>query len=191
MKIIGITGGIGSGKSIVSKLFSIHGIPVYDTDSAAKRLNDTSLVIRKCLIEKFGDDLYTKGTLNRLLLASLIFQNFENLQFVNSVVHPEVDKDFLEWKSQQTAEIIAIESAILFESKLNRMVDFTVSISTPLKIKIERIEKQKQWKRKEIIARINNQMSDNERNRLSDFIIINDNSHSLLLQIEKLLKTII
>ena len=190
MKIIGITGGMGSGKSVISKLLSIRGIPVYDTDSAAKRLNDTSALIRKKLSEKLGDELYAEGRLNRPLLASFIFQNPENLQFVNSVVHPEVNTDFLEWKSQQTAEIIAIESALLFESKLNRMVDVTVNVSAPMEIKIERIEKRNQWGREEIIARINNQISDDERNRLADFTIINDNRHSLLLQIEKLLKMI-
>ena len=188
MKTIGITGGIGSGKSVVSKLLSIHGIPVYDTDSAAKRLNDTSSFIREKLSEKFGTELYAEGMLNRPLLASFIFQNPENLQFVNSIVHPEVNKDFLVWKSQQRSAIIAIESALLFESKLNEMVDFTVNISAPMEIKIQRIEKRNQWEREKIIARINNQISDEERNRLSNFTIINDNRHSLLQQIEKLLK---
>jgi dephospho-CoA kinase len=191
MKVLGITGGIGSGKSTVSKLLEINGIPVYNSDIAAKKLSDFSPVIQEKLREKFGPELYKEGFLNRPMLASLIFNQPENLAFVNSVIHPAVEKDFLEWKKDRAEQaIIGIESAILFESRLRHIVDVSVNISAPLEIRIRRTQKRDNLNKEAVLNRMNNQMSEDERRRLADHIIINDDRQALTPQVEKLIKIV-
>jgi dephospho-CoA kinase len=191
MKIIGLTGGIGSGKSTVSRLLEIMDIPVYIADSKSKKLTDNSPRIREALIEKFGANLYKTGKLDKPLLASLIFGNEENLAFVNSVIHPVVLEDFNHWASQQAdTEFVAIESAILFDSGFSDTVDFTVNVSTPLETRIHRVEARDHSSRESIVSRIHNQLPEEERNRRSDFIIRNDTAEALIPQIENLLAEI-
>jgi dephospho-CoA kinase len=191
MKIIGLTGGIGSGKSVVAKLFETMGIPVYDTDKEAKRITSTSLLIRECLSKKFGQELYQDGQLNKSLLASLIFENKENLNYVNAIVHPEVQKDFVCWKEQyKNSRCIAIESAILFESGFDKITDVSINVSAPLEKRIERIQMRDQINRKDILNRIENQMSEDERIRKADYTIMNDDCQALLPQVKKTLKQI-
>lgn len=188
MKIIGLTGGIGSGKSTVSRLLEIMGIPVYMADTESKKLVNTSPCIRKQLIAAFGPQLYRNGVLDIAMLASLIFGNKENLQYANSVIHPAVFEDFKHWAEQQMqSPFVVIESAILFDSGFNKTVDITVNVSAPLEIRIRRVEKRDQISQESIEARINSQMPEEERNRLSDYIILNDEIHALLPQIENLL----
>jgi dephospho-CoA kinase len=188
MKIIGLTGGIGSGKSTISRLLEIMGVPVYIADSESKKLTDTSPLIREKLIEKFGRDLYKEGKLDKSLLASLIFGNEENLGYVNSVIHPVVRDDFEKWTTSYTKnELVAIESAILFDSGFNNTADFTVNVSTPLEMRIHRVETRDGLPRESIISRINNQLPEEERNRRSDFIILNDHVEALIPQLESLL----
>ncbi|GHT13400.1 dephospho-CoA kinase [Bacteroidia bacterium] len=188
MQIIGLTGGIGSGKSTLSRLLEIMDIPVYIADSESKKLTDNSPWIREKLIEKFGSDLYKTGKLDKSLLSSLIFGNEENLAYVNSVIHPVVLEDFKNWTSQHAdKEFIAIESAILFDSGFNKTVDFTVNVSTPLEMRIHRVEVRDNLPRESIIPRINSQLPEKERNRRSDFIILNDDVAALIPQVEKVL----
>ncbi|MDR2843926.1 MAG: dephospho-CoA kinase [Candidatus Symbiothrix sp.] len=191
MKVLGITGGIGSGKSVVSKLLEMHGIPVYNTDKAAAVLSNFSVAIRKKLSERFGESIYAEGLLNRILLASLIFNDSDALAFVNSVIHPAVQEDFLEWKTAHSdCKLAGIESAILFESGLARFVDVTINVSAPLDKQIQRTQKRNNLNREEILNRINRQMSDTMRSDLVDYILINDNEQALIPQVESLLKRI-
>jgi dephospho-CoA kinase len=191
MKIIGLTGGIGSGKSTVSRLLEMSGIPVYTADTESKHLINTSPLIRERLTTAFGSQLYKNGELDKDIFASLIFKNKENLRYVNSVIHPAVFDDFLCWVKQQTQSLfVVIESAILFDSGFNKSVDVTVNVSAPLEIRIRRVEERDKVSRESVEARINNQISEEERNRLSDYTIYNDEKQALLPQIENLLNVL-
>jgi dephospho-CoA kinase len=191
MKILGITGGIGSGKSIVSRLLEIMEIPVYDCDREAKRIMGSSVTVRKKLCDEFGDDIYRENTLNKVMLAAIIFNNPEHLKFVNSLIHPEVYNDFLVWgKKRSFRKWIGIESAILFESRFDRMVDITIHVTAPEEIRIQRIQKRDHTERESILNRMHNQMSDKEKNCLANYIIVNDNKRGLLPQIENLLEVL-
>lgn len=186
--VVGLTGGIGSGKSTVSRLLETMEIPVYTADTESKRLVNTSPDIRDRLIATFGSQLYQDGELDKAMLASLIFGNKENLQYVNSVIHPVVFEDFRHWAQQQTqSPFVVIESAILFDSGFSKTVDVTVNVSAPLEVRIRRVEARDKVSRKTIEERINSQMPEEERNRLSDYTIFNDEVHALLPQVENLL----
>jgi dephospho-CoA kinase len=192
MKIIGLTGGIGSGKSTVSRLLEIMGIPVYVADAASKRLTDSLPFIREKLTEKFGNDLYPEGKLNKTRLASLIFGNENNLRYVNSIIHPAVRNDFEEWKKQYTGFAgVAIEAAILFESGFAALTDVIVTVSAPEALRIRRIEMRENWARESIVSRIQNQIREEERNDLADYVIYNDDRQALIPQIEHLLTNFI
>ena len=191
MKTIGLTGGIGSGKSTVSHLLGIMGVPVYVADTESKRLVNTSPHIRKQLIAAFGSQLYKNGELDKAMLASLIFGNKENLQYANSVIHPAVFNDFRQWAERQTQSSFAvIESAILFDSGFHETVDVTVNVSAPLEIRIRRVEKRDRVSRETIQARINSQIPEEARNRLSDYVILNDETSALIPQVENLLNVL-
>jgi dephospho-CoA kinase len=191
MKVIGITGGIGSGKSIVSQLLEINGIPVYNTDIASKKLSNTSPAIREKLTGKFGAELYEYGILNRKMLASLIFNDSEARDFVNSVIHPAVQNDFLEWKEEHRDKPFAgIESAILFQSKLKDLIDITINVSAPLELQIQRVQKRDNLNKEDILNRIHTQMSDEERSRLANYTVVNDDRQALLPQVENLPDTL-
>ena len=191
MKIIGITGGIGSGKSIVSKILEINGIPVYNTDIAAKKIQDVSQTVREKLVQHFGEELYGPYGLNRTLLASLIFNHPENLAFVHSVVHPAVRVDFLEWKAgQEGKELTGIESALLFQSGLNQLIDISIHVSAPLEIRIQRVQKREHWDRETVLSRVQHQMTDEEQSALADYTFVNDDRQALLPQVENWIKIV-
>jgi len=191
MKTIGLTGGIGSGKSTVSRLLEVMGIPVYTADTESKKLVNISPQIREQLTATFGSQLYKNGVLDKVMFASLIFGNTENLRYANSVIHPAVFEDFRHWAEQQAqSSFVVIESAILFDSGFNRSVDATVNVSAPLEVRIRRVEERDKVSRESIEARINSQMSEEERNRLSDYTIFNDERKALLPQVENLLNVL-
>ena len=185
MIVIGLTGGIGSGKSVVSHLFEIMGIPVYIADTESKRLTESSPFIRERLTERFGTDLYVDGKLNKQLLASLIFENKDNLLYANSVIHPEVLKDFEQWKTQHAQyNFVVIESAILFETGINKTVDVTVTVAAPEVLRIRRIEKREGWSQESIISRVGSQLPEEEKISRSDYVIFNDDNQALIPQVE-------
>lgn len=188
---IGITGGIGSGKSIVASLLNLHGIPVYLADTESKILTATSPVIRGKLIALLGKELYTEeGLLNKKLLASYIFSNPEYLKEVNEIIHPEVKRHFTEWAERQLSEFCAIESAILFESGFNQTVDKSLMVYTPLELRIGRAMQRDNVSREEIISRINNQLPDETKKERSDYVIHNDDIQALLPQVGRFLATL-
>jgi dephospho-CoA kinase len=188
---VGLTGGIGSGKSTVASLFEIAGIPVYIADTESKRLTNTSPAIRRELAGLFGEDIYSRdGALDKKRLAALIFSDKEALNRVNAIIHPEVNRDFLQWASRQQAPVCAIETAILFESGFDTYVDLSVMVYAPLEVRIERTAIRDQATSEEITRRIHNQLPDERKKERAGFIIYNDNKQALIPQIEKLLQSI-
>lgn len=186
---LGITGGIGSGKSTVTHLLELFGIPVYCADTESKKLTATSPVIKEKLIGLFGEEIYKDNMLNKPLLASYIFSDNQKLKQVNAIIHPEVEADFNRWVTDHShCQIVAHEAAILFESGLNNMMDKIVLVYAPLETRIDRVMKRDKVSRQQVIDRIDNQMSEEEKLKLSDFVIKNDDSESLISQAINLLK---
>lgn len=184
---IGLTGGIGSGKSVVAALLELSGIPVYIADTESKRLTASSPVIREKLIALFGKELYTPDGLDKKRLASHIFGTPELLEQVNAIIHPEVNRHFLAWAERQKTPICAIESAILFESGFNRIVDTTLMVYAPMEIRIGRALERDAVSREEVIRRIESQLPDEVKKEKSDYVIFNDGEQALLPQISTFL----
>lgn len=185
---IGITGGIGSGKSVVASLLALYGVPVYIADEESKRLTNTSPVIREGLIALLGREIYTDQGLDKKSLASRIFSDPELLKRVNSIIHPEVDRHFSAWVERQTTPLCAIESAILYESGFYKVVDASLMVYAPKELRIERALSRDTVSRKEIEHRINNQMPDEEKKERSDYIIYNDGKRALIPQVGGLIR---
>ncbi|MGL4227229.1 MAG: dephospho-CoA kinase [Tannerellaceae bacterium] len=181
---IGITGGIGSGKTVVAQLFDIYGIPVYLADTESKRLTEESSEIKEGLIQLFGTDIYIDGRLNKAKLASIIFTDHEALTAVNKIIHPVVKNDFKVWSANKP--IAAMESAILFESGFEDTVHYTICVSAPLETRIKRAIERDNLSRQQILDRINNQMPQEEKEQRSDFVVVNDGTHPLIPQVEKI-----
>ncbi len=178
---LGVTGGIGSGKSVVCDVLRLHNIPIFDADREAKKLNDTSPVIREKLINNFGPDLYRNNRLDRKKLAHLIFNNEENLRKTNAIIHPELAKHFNKWVNQREHHaVVAIDAAVLYEAGFQSLLDKTILVMAPREIRIERAAKRDRLSQEQITARANSQMNDEEKVKLADFIIRNDGRHSLL-----------
>ena len=180
---IGITGGIGSGKSVVASLLALSGVPVYIADEESKWLTNNSPVIREKLTALFGPEIYTNEGLNKKLLASHIFNNPEQLQQVNQIIHPEVNRHFSAWVERQTSPLCAIESAILFESGFNRIVDTTLMVYAPMEVRIKRALERDVVSREEVIRRIESQLPDEVKKEKSDYVVFNDGKQALLPQI--------
>lgn len=185
MIILGITGGIGSGKSTISELLLILGIPVYIADLESKKLTNNSSVIRKELIKLYGKDIYNDdGLLNKIKLASIIFNDKKQLQKVNAIIHPEVKKNLCEWiVNNKENNVVAYESAIMFESGFHKLTNKILTVYSPLEIRINRIIKRDNSSREKALERIKSQMDDEERIKLSDFVIVNDDTKSLIDQV--------
>lgn len=191
MRIIGMTGGIGCGKSYVSAKMQLRGIPVYDSDSRAKLLTATDPAIKEALTNLVGPTLYCPcgcGVMQKEVLAKFIFGNPENMAKVNAIIHPRVKEDFRQWASARDGKDFCIlESAILFESGFDRDVDFTVCVDAPLPLRIKRCVKRDNTTEQAVVARINSQMDQEEKCRLADFVIVNDDVLALEPQIDALI----
>ncbi len=180
----GITGGIGSGKTTVCKIFEILGIPVYYADDKAKYLmvNDKDLV--KNIISVFGEKSYLKnGELNRKYIANIAFKNKRKLEELNKEVHPAVKRDFENWVNEQKAPYIIKEAALLFETGSYKDLDFNILVSTPLDIRIKRVMMRDNIDKESVLARVNNQMPEEDKMKLAEFVIYNDERHSLIQQV--------
>lgn len=173
MKIVGLTGGIGSGKTTVSKMFNELGIPVYIADIEAKKITNSSEVIKKELNHILGNEAYINGKLNKKFVAKLIFNDEDLLKKVNSIIHPRVAEHFKNWCSKQNTSYVIKEAAILFENDGYKSCDFTILITAPLQERIERVLKRDSITKKEIEDRIKNQWSDEVKSELADFVIEN------------------
>ena len=183
---IGITGGLGSGKSVVSSLLTATGIPVYVADEKSKILTNNSPEIRKKLIHLFGNDIYTDEKLDRKKLASLIFSDESLLKKVNDIIHPVVKKDFKEWLTKQDSGYCALESAILYESGFDNDVDVVIMVYAPVELRLSRAMKRDGATEAEIMRRMNRQMPDAFKREKADFVIINDGVQALIPQVDKI-----
>jgi len=191
-KQVGITGGIGTGKSFVSKIFTTLGVPYYDADKEAKILMSKSEVIKTSLIDLFGAETYfDDGTLNRKWLATKVFNNKEQLALLNSIVHPVVISAAKQWADEQVAPYSLKEAALLFESLSYKTLDYTILVTAPLELRISRVMKRDGISREEVQKRINNQMPEEEKLKLADFVIVNDEQTALLPQIAKINRIIL
>lgn len=189
--IIGVTGGIGSGKSYICRIISSLGFPVYNCDAEAKKLMNTNKHIINSLKQLIGENSYdSEGNLNKPIIAQFLFANEENAHKINSVVHPVVKDDFRSWASAQNADLIFMESAILFESGFNDVVDNVITITAPPETRIERTVRRDNTTREQVIARMNQQMQDEERVRLSDYIICNNTNDNVEQQIKTIIETL-
>ncbi|NNK40386.1 MAG: dephospho-CoA kinase [Winogradskyella sp.] len=173
MKIIGLTGGIGSGKTTVSKYFEELGVPVYEADHEAKGLMNRSKILKRKLTALFGDKAYTNGTLNRPFLADKIFNDKELLSQMNAIVHPKVAAHFKRWLKKQNAPYIIKEVAIIFENNLQNQYDLIILVVTDKEERIKRVMQRDSTSRDHIISVMNNQLSDEEKSKMADFVITN------------------
>lgn len=184
MKRIGLSGGIGSGKSYVAEILEKMGFSVYYSDAQAKALTDTHPHIKSELIKRFGTSIYEDGVLNRKALASLIFDSEEYRLFVNNLIHPIVRADFDAWCAQQHSSLVFNEAAILFETGAYRQFDATVLVIAPIDIRLQRIMKRDRCTHEQAEARINSQWSDEQKIPLATYSISNDGVQPLLVQLE-------
>lgn len=184
---VGITGGIGSGKSLVCKVFECLGIPVYYADTRAKEIMNEDCSIITALECQFGKSVYKNGILDKKLLAQIIFTDKSAVEFVNSLVHPAVEKDFMRWSAyHKKSEYCIQEAALLFESGIYKKLDHIITVVCPIEERVKRVIKRDGVSSDQVLARINNQWNDEQKIKLSDFLIYNDNKNSLLNQILKL-----
>jgi len=185
--IVGITGGIGSGKSLVCKIFFSLGVPIYDADSRAKWLTNNNKEIRQAVIKNFGEESFTDSGLNRDHISSIVFNDSSKLDLLNSIIHPAVANDFKKWVSEQSASYIIKEAALMFESGSYKQMDAVVNVSAPTEIRIKRVLARDPFRtKKEIESILKKQLSENERIEKSDHVIINDGKSMVIPQVLQL-----
>ncbi len=170
---VGLTGGIGSGKSTVADFFSELGVPVYNADFEAKKLMNTSKIIKKKLIAEFGLDVFREGILNRAYLAAIVFKDKKKLNTLNNIVHPKLTKHFSKWALRQVTPYVIQENAIIFENNKADEFDYIIAITAPKTLRIERVIKRDTTHIENVLARMNNQWDEAKKNNLSDFVINN------------------
>ena len=188
---IGLTGGIGSGKSVVSHLLKTMGIPVYIADDESKRITSTDSLIKQQLINLLGDEVYINGVLNKNLLAAYIFSDAEHAKIVNEIIHPRVKEDFVKWVAKNTKHpVVAIESAILIEAGFTDEVDIVAMVYAPMDLRLQRLALRDSSSSKEqILKRIQSQMDDEKKKALADFVIVNDEQIPVIPQVVELVKS--
>lgn len=190
---VGITGGIGSGKSTVSNVFKILGIPVFEADKAAKILLDKNEKVKSEIIHLFGEGIYSSdGTVNRKKLAEIIFNDEIQLRKVNEIVHPEVRNEYQVWLKIQSTAYIIHEAAILFESGFYKMMDFTILVTAPEQLRIKWVTKRDGVSEKQVRERMARQWPDEKKQKLADIVLHNNNNDLIIPEIiktDKSLKT--
>ena len=183
MKIIGLTGGIGSGKSTVAKVFEVLGIPVFYADAIAKELMNTNKSLIASIKETFGNDIYFEGILDRKKLSAIVFNDPEKLKALNALVHPATTAYTHIWLQQQKAPYALKEAAILFESGAYRSVEKVIGVFAPQEVRIKRAMQRDGISREQVLGRMNNQMNEEEKMKRCDFVILNDGNASLIEQV--------
>jgi len=190
--IVGITGGIGSGKSTVCKIFELLKVPVFEADTTAKQLLNTEPKIKTNLIHLFGENIYTEnGTVNRKKLAEIIFNDEIQLKKINDLVHPVVREKFKKWvtKNEQHPYVIH-EAAILFESGFYKMMDYTILVSAPREQRIKWVMERDGVSRQQVEGRMKNQFSEDKKQKLANIVLWNDNQSLLIPKIVEIDKNI-
>lgn len=173
MKIIGLTGGIGSGKSTIAKMFEALNVPVYYADIEAKKLMNSSQIIKTKLISIFGNEAFVNNELNKPFIASLVFNNMEKLKLLNRIVHPEVEKHFNNWIKNQKHAYVIQENAIIFENKNQNNFDKIITVTAPKSVKINRVRLRDNVSKEKVIERMQNQLDDQYKMERSKYVINN------------------
>ncbi len=180
---IGLTGGIGSGKSTVAKVFETLGIPVYYADEAARRIMNEDEVLKAQIIQHFGAATYPYGMLDRKYLAGIVFNNPARLELLNSLVHPATIRDGEAWMEKQTTPYAIKEAAIIFESGSQSSLDYVIGVSAPDPLRIHRTMQREHITREEVLVRMSKQIKQIIKMRLCDFVIVNDEQHAVIPQV--------
>jgi dephospho-CoA kinase len=177
---VGVTGGIGSGKTTVCRIFSVLGIPVFSADSEARIIMDSDPNVIRHVNELAGKDMYSNGSLDRIEMANLIFNNRVLLESINRLIHPIVSEKFLNWEKIQDAPYSILEAAILLESGSSRFLDKIITVIAPVEQRIERVVQRNSLTRDQVIERINNQSDDQKKVSLSDYVISNSENDMII-----------
>ena len=189
---VGVTGGIGSGKTLVCEIFGHLGIPVFNADIEAKNIYSIDQDVIDQLKQLFGQDIYHKGKLKKDVLANIIFNDSKALDKVNSIIHPKVREYFLDWAEKQTSKYVIEEAAILFESNAYLDLDYLINVHARQDSRIERVMERDNISKEQVLNRMKNQLCDEKRMKLADFTIYNDDERMLLPQVlaihQKILK---
>jgi dephospho-CoA kinase len=180
---IGLTGGIGSGKSTVAKIFEVLGIPVYYADEAARNLMNTDIELRTAIIKNFGEESYINGELNRKYLASQVFNDNYKLDLLNSITHPATINDAKEWMLKQNAPYTIKEAALIFEAGSAEGLDYIIGVYAPQSLRMKRVMDRDNISREEVLKRMNRQVNEEMKMKLCDFIIYNDEQQLVIPQV--------
>lgn len=184
---VGITGGIGSGKSTVSRIFNVLGIPVYYADEAAKRLMQSDAALKEALLHHFGEKTYDeKGRLDRKYLAGIVFNSSDKLALLNSLVHPATLRDAVQWMNRQQAPYVLKEAALMFESEAFHYVDKVIGVYAPEALRILRTMQRDEISREEVLSRMHRQINETIKMRLCDYVITNDEQQLVIPQVLQL-----
>lgn len=186
MKIIGLTGGIGSGKTILAKEFSKNYIQVYNSDERAKFLMNNSKDLKDSLIKCFGSNTYVDDSINKTYLSSLIFNDRKSLELMNSIVHPQVEKDFMGWMKTKDEKYVIYESALIFETGSYKRNDFNILVTSDLSVRINRIMNRDKIDKSLAMLKINNQWKDEKKIPLADYIFVNSTIDENIQTVKKL-----
>ncbi len=180
---VGITGGIGSGKSTIAQVFETLGVPVYYADAAAKRLMNENEVLKKQLQQAFGEDIYKDGILDRTHLATIVFQDPHKLQLLNSLVHPATIADAANWMQLQKTPYAIKEAALIFESGAQKHLDYVIGVYAPVALRIQRVMERDHTTRQAVQTRMARQMDENIKMKLCEFVITNDEQELVIPQV--------
>ncbi|GGW43187.1 dephospho-CoA kinase [Arenibacter certesii] len=186
MRVIGLTGGIGSGKSTIATMFKDLGVPVYNSDEEAKRIMNNSESIRNKIVALLGEDSYKEGKLNRDYISKKVFKNSVLLEGLNNIVHPEVRKHFLQWAEKQNSDYVIQEAAIIFENESNDRYDQIILVTAPLAARINRVVKRDGVTPKQVMDRVTNQWEDHRKASLSHFVIENSDLKHTAAQVKEI-----
>ena len=180
---VGLTGGIGSGKSIVARVFGLLGVPVFEADAAGRQLLAVDPAVRGAIMERFGEAVVHHGAVDRKALAAVVFQDPQALADLNAIVHPAVRQAFRHWAEQQNAPYVLMEAAILFETGGHKAFDRVVVVSAPEPVRLKRVMARDRVTEAEVKARLRNQASEEDRLAIADHIIHNDDRHLVIPQV--------
>ncbi len=183
---IGITGGIGSGKSTVTNIFKVLGIPVFDADSEARNVMENNPDVKQQLIEEFGEAVFIEGKLNRKHLSSIVFVDAYKLEKLNAIVHPAAIEAGLQWASKQSAPYIIKEAALMFEAGSAFNLDFIIGVYAPQALRLQRVMHRDNVGRHDVLNRMSKQINEEVKMKLCDFVIVNDEQQLLIPQVLKL-----
>jgi dephospho-CoA kinase len=188
---IGLTGGMGSGKTTVAQIFETLAIPVYYADQAAKDLMNSSPVLKKQITNAFGPETYKDGKLDRAYLANIVFNNKDKLNLLNLIVHPATLNDATAWMQNQKTPYAVKEAALIFETNMEDYFDFIIGVAAPESLRLERVKERDQISEDQVFQRMQQQMDESEKINRCDFVIVNDGIRALIPQVLEIHKTLL